>query len=121
VAAKKIVVRPRIRATHGNVILLGPGKADLLAAIAETGSIRSAAEQTGMSYMRAWSLVRTMNAAFREPLVERTRGGRSRGGAALTTLGRRVLELYREMERRASRAIAPVWRRIARELGAPLN
>ena len=121
VAAKKIVVRPRIRATHGNVILLGPGKADLLAAIAETGSIRSAAEQSGMSYMRAWSLVRTMNAAFREPLVERTRGGRSRGGAALTTLGRRVLELYREMERRASRAIAPVWRRIARELGAPLN
>ena len=52
-----------IRATRGDLIVLGPGKADLLAAIGDTGSIRSAAEWTGMSYMRAWSLVRTMNAA----------------------------------------------------------
>ena len=111
-----IVVRPRIRATRGDVILLGPGKADLLAAIAETGSIRNAAEQTGMSYMRAWSLVRTMNAAFRGPLVERSRGGSTRGGAELTPLGVRVLALYQEMERRATKAIAPVWRRVAREL-----
>jgi len=46
---KKIVVRPRIRATRGEVILIGPGKADLLAAIETTGSIRNAAEQVGMS------------------------------------------------------------------------
>src|SRR5512142_1431250 len=70
-----ITLRPRIRATRGDVILIGPGKADLLEAIAETGSIRSAAERIGMSYMRAWSLVRTLNENFREPLVERTRGG----------------------------------------------
>ena len=112
----KVVLRPRIRATRGGVILLGPGKADLLAAIDESGSIRSAAEQTGMSYMRAWSLVRTMNAAFRVPLVERTRGGSTRGGAHLTPLGARVLSLYQEMERLASAAIAPVWRRVKREL-----
>ena len=111
-----VVVRPRIRATRGDVILLGPGKADLLAAIGATGSIRSAAEETGMSYMRAWSLVRTMNAAFRGPLVERSRGGSTRGGAHLTPLGARVLSLYQEMERLAAKAIAPVWRRLAREL-----
>lgn len=113
---KKIVVRPRIRATQGELILIGPGKADLLAAIEATGSIRSAAESIGMSYMRAWSLVTTMNKSFREPLVERTRGGSKRGGAALTKLGARVLALYQEMERRAAKAIAPVWRRIEREL-----
>src|ERR1051325_1662184 len=113
---QKVVVRPRIRATRGNLILLGPGKADLLAAIGKTGSIRSAAESVGMSYMRAWSLVRTMNAAFRTPLVERTRGGSRRGGAALTKLGARVLSLYQEMEQRAAKAIAPVWRKVEREL-----
>ena len=111
-----IVVRPRIRATRKNVILLGPGKADLLAAIGETGSIRGAAEETGMSYMRAWSLVRTMNAAFRAPLVTRTRGGTRHGGAALTPLGKRVLKLYQEMERLAAKAIAPMWKKIQREL-----
>jgi molybdate transport system regulatory protein len=113
---KKVVVRPRIRATRGGVILIGPGKADLLAAIEGTGSIRNAAEQIGMSYMRAWSLVRTMNKSFHAPLVERTRGGPKGGGAELTKLGARVLALYQEMERRAAKAIAPVWRRMMREL-----
>src|ERR1051325_306102 len=108
----KLVLRPRIRATRGDLIVLGPGKADLLAAIAKTGSIRSAAESTGMSYMRAWWLVRTMNSAFRAPLVERTRGGSAHGGAQLTKLGARVLALYQEMERLALKAIAPVWRRV---------
>jgi molybdate transport system regulatory protein len=110
------VVRPRIRATRGDVILMGPGKADLLEAIDETGSIRSAAERIGMSYMRAWSLVRTLNESFREPLVERTRGGAHHGGAVITPLGREVLSLYREMEQLAEKALQPVWRRIARLL-----
>jgi len=113
---KKVVVRPRIRATRGELILIGPGKADLLAAIGDTGSIRHAAERVGMSYMRAWSLVRTMNAAFRAPVVARTRGGSQRGGAELTKMGVRVLALYQDMEQRASKAIAPVWKRLAREL-----
>ncbi len=102
----EIVVRPRIRITRGDVIVLGPGKADLLDAIESTGSIRAASRTLGMSYMRAWSLVRTMNAAFREPLVASERGGKRRGGATLTSEGHRVLEIYREMQRRAERAVA---------------
>ena len=53
------VVRPRIRVTRGSEIVLGPGKADLLDALAETGSLRKAAAALRMSYMRAWQLVRT--------------------------------------------------------------
>src|SRR5947208_15502573 len=33
----------------------------------------------GMSYTRAWHLVRTMNACFKEPLVQTIRGGTERG------------------------------------------
>ncbi|HEY0370582.1 MAG TPA: LysR family transcriptional regulator [Thermoanaerobaculia bacterium] len=99
-------VRPRIRVTlDDGTILLGPGKADLLDAIAQTGSIRAAAESLEMSYMRAWSLVKTMNAGFRSPLVEKVRGGAEQGGARLTERGERVLALYRRMERRAVKAI----------------
>jgi molybdate transport system regulatory protein len=110
------VVRPRIRVTRGSVILIGPGKADLLEAIRDTGSIRNAAETIGMSYMRAWSLVQTMNEAFREPLVEQHRGGAAHGSTKLTPLGTRVLELYRQMDERAEKAIAPVWKRMEMEL-----
>ena len=110
-------IRPRIRITDGEgTIVMGPGKADLLEAIGRTGSIRAAAGELEMSYMRAWSLVRTMNAAFRSPLVEKERGGAGQGGAQLTARGRNVLRLYRRMEEKAARAIRSEWETMKKEL-----
>ena len=85
---------------------LGPGKAALLQAIDETGSIAAAGRRMGMSYKRAWYLIDTMNAYFSEPVVVSTKGGNSRGGAQLTSTGRKVLDAYRRMERKARSAIA---------------
>lgn len=97
---------PRLRVMLGREIALGPGKADLLELIGEHGSIAEAARLLGMSYMRAWNLVRTMNACFRKPLVEAARGGQGRGGARLTPAGMRALELYRSMEEKSRLVMA---------------
>lgn len=78
--------------------MLGPGKADLLERIRETGSIAAAGRSMAMSYKRAWMLVEEMNAAFRDPLVDSTRGGARGGGAALTAAGAEVLANYRKLE-----------------------
>jgi molybdate transport system regulatory protein len=113
----RYTVRPRVRIVRDDdMVVLGPGKADLLDAIRRTGSIRAAAGELGMSYMRAWTLVRTMNAAFREPLVEKERGGAGQGGAQLTPSGTRVLELYRKMEEKAEKAMAGLWEKMREEL-----
>ena len=113
----RYTIRPRIRITGDDgTIVMGPGKADLLGAIERTGSIRAAAAELEMSYMRAWSLVRTMNAAFRSPLVEKERGGPGQGGAQLTARGVSVLRLYREMEEKAARATRSEWQRLRKEL-----
>lgn len=97
----------RFRIVLGRGVALGPGKADLLQAIDETGSLTAAAARFGMSYKRGWSLVREMNAAFAKPLVETEKGGSGGGGrASLTRLGKRVLGRYRQMEKDASKAIA---------------
>ncbi|MDO5605725.1 MAG: LysR family transcriptional regulator [Paracoccus sp. (in: a-proteobacteria)] len=77
---------------------LGPGKADLLELIAETGSISEAGRRMGMSYKRAWTLVTSLNAMFAAPLVARERGGAGGGGACLTPEGARVLDLFRRIE-----------------------
>jgi molybdate transport system regulatory protein len=82
----------------GDEIALGPGKAELLGHISETGSISEAARRMDMSYNRAWLLVRTMNRCFKEPLVLASRGGDSHGGAQLTAFGKQVLSLYRRLE-----------------------
>ena len=97
--------RPRWRLSRGKDIALGPGKADLLEAVARVGAISLAARELGMSYRRAWLLVETMNRCFVRPLVstESWRGS----GSALTPEGQRVLALYREMETRSLSAAAP--------------
>jgi len=101
---------PRLRVLHGEQIALGPGKVDLLALISKTGSIRVAAERMGMSYMRAWKLVQTMNACFKEPVIAAVRGGRDHGGAALTETGRQALALYEQMETDCLKTIKPQWK-----------
>ena len=110
-------LRPRFRVVSDDgTVVLGPGKADLLDAIARTGSIRAAAGELGMSYMRAWTLVKTMNAAFRAPLVEKERGGAEQGGAQLTASGKTVLQLYRRIEEKAAHAAEPLWKKLKEQL-----
>ena len=92
---------PRLRVLLGAAIAIGPGKADLLDAIAASGSISAAAKRMGMSYRRAWLLVDTMNGCFQGPLVASARGGAGGGGARLTPLGEEVLARYRDMEAKA--------------------
>jgi molybdate transport system regulatory protein len=115
-ATPRCRLRPRLRVLRGEEIVLGPGKAELLEAIAGTDELRRAARQLGMSYMRAWKLVQMMNGAFRDPLVETTRGGAGHGSARLTKTGRTVLAVYHEMERRSLAASGPGFRRLRRLL-----
>ncbi|RZH11672.1 winged helix-turn-helix domain-containing protein [Acinetobacter pittii] len=86
-------------------IAFGPGKADLLEAIERTGSISQAAKYMNMSYRRAWQLVDTMNQCFETALVETQTGGTHGGGAAVTALGQKVLQNYRQMEINARQAL----------------
>jgi molybdate transport system regulatory protein len=111
-------VLPRIRILRGSDIALGPGKVELLALIGRTGSINKAARRMDMSYMRAWSLVQTMNRCFKHPLVLVARGGEGGGGAELTETGAKVAALYQQMERASLRATAAPWKQLRRLLRA---
>jgi molybdate transport system regulatory protein len=84
----------KIRLHNGADIAIGPGKAELLAAIAQHGSISAAARAMGMSYRRAWLLVETMNRSFKQPLVSTLAGGKQGGGTQLTATGELILQRY---------------------------
>ena len=101
---RKLGVRLRVTLSRG--IAFGPGKADLLEGIRDTGSIAAAGRRMGMSYTRAWGLVVAMNKEFRRPLVASAKGGATRGGASLTDAGVDVLRRYRAMEASATRAVS---------------
>ena len=94
-----------IQISFKHALGFGPGKARLLFASAETGSISAAAERMGMSYGRAWELVEDLNGRFLQPIVLTQSGGNSGGGAAVTALGFEVLRRYREMDEKIAGSI----------------
>jgi molybdate transport system regulatory protein len=90
--------RIKVQVCCGDAIAMGPGKADLLDAIAAHGSISAAARAMGMSYRRAWLLVDVMNRCWAGPLVETLPGGAAGRGAHVSPLGAEVLGHYRALQ-----------------------
>lgn len=83
----------------------GPGPAELLERIQESGSISKAAEVMGMSYKKAWDMVEHMNTKGSKPYVTTQKGGSKGGGTELTETGKKVLEAYRKLKERIDEVV----------------
>lgn len=90
----------RLWLERGGEAILGPGRLELLEAIARCHSISAAARDLGMSYRRAWLLVDSINRAAGDELVRRQTGGSHGGGAELTERGHAAIRVYRELQAR---------------------
>jgi molybdate transport system regulatory protein len=88
----------------------GAGRIELLAKIAECGSITQAAKAIKMSYKAAWDAIDAMNNLAGEPLVERLVGGKGGGGTRLTPRGEQLVENFRIIEREHRRFIEQLGR-----------
>jgi molybdate transport system regulatory protein len=97
-------VRVRIRIDLGPGQAIGPGKIELLEALDQTGSLSKAARAIGMSYRRAWLLLRALNDLTGEPLATSVKGGAGGGGATLTAAGRDMIVAFRAVEAAAQLA-----------------
>jgi molybdate transport system regulatory protein len=93
---KNVRVRSKIWLEADGLPLMGSGRAELLRAVEQTGSINAAAKALGMDYRRAWGLIDSMEKRLTVKLVVRTRGGAGRG-TALTENCRTLLSLYDRM------------------------
>ena len=63
----KPLLKIKAQVMSGDDIAIGPGKADLLQAVAETGSIAAAGRKLGLSYRRTRDMIDTLNASWRVP------------------------------------------------------
>jgi molybdate transport system regulatory protein len=75
----------------------GPGRAELLQLIHETGSISKAAKSMGMSYKKAWDMVEGLNTNARKPYVIAHKGGEKGGGTEVTPAGLEMLKAYQKL------------------------
>lgn len=72
----------------------GEGPCRLLHGVQETGSLRGAAMQMGMSYTKALKLLKNAENALGCQLTTRATGGRDGGGSSLTPDGEEWLKRY---------------------------
>ena len=75
----------------------GPGRAELLQLIHDTGSISKAAKSMGMSYKKAWEMVEGLNAQGTKPYVIARKGGQQGGGTEVTKEGMAMLSSYQKL------------------------
>jgi len=97
-AEQGIALEGKVWMTVGGENLGGKNRVELLAALAQHGSITAAARAVGLSYKAAWDAIDTMNNLAGEPLVERAAGGKGGGGTHLTARGHQLVDNFRMIE-----------------------
>ncbi len=102
---KKKEIRIRCWIDIDGVRFFGPGRAELLSHIDESGSIVKAAKSMGMSYKKAWDMVDDMNTRGKWPLVVARKGGEKGGGTELTKTGRKLIARYERLIAKVNRLV----------------
>src|SRR3989442_13987476 len=89
-------MKPKLKVwvTFGEDLKFGDGRARLLEAIEERGSLKQAAKAFEMSYRNAWGHLRELEHAAGFKFVERAAGGGPEAGTRLTETGKRVRQPY---------------------------
>ncbi len=87
---------------NGGEVVLGGGKAALLLAVDQLGSIQRAADKFGMSYRHAWGVIRKIEQRAGFKIVETKLGGKDGGGAQLTPKGKTFVktadDLFKDLQ-----------------------
>ncbi len=79
------------------VKVFGMGPCTLLEAVDRAGTLSQAADELGMSYSKAWSIIKRAESKLGFLLLERQIGGSDGGGSSLTEQGRRLTKSYRDL------------------------
>ena len=84
--------------TNGEYVF-GPGVFGILVGINNTGTLKEAAKELGMSYRYAWGLIKKAEEALGEPLIHARKGGRLGGGSTeLTETGLRLIKEFEDLQ-----------------------
>jgi molybdate transport repressor ModE-like protein len=75
--------------------VMGRGRYELLKAIGETGSLREASTQLGISYRHAWGHIKKLEQSAGFAFVDSKVGGRGGGASSLTP---QALEFLKQFE-----------------------
>ncbi len=91
--------------------VFGDGPNEILKGVEKIGSLHQVAEQMGMSYSKAWKLIRNIEQKLGFPLLDRRVGGRSGGGSQITPQAKELMLRYGRFQREAKGAIEQIYQK----------
>lgn len=94
---------------------MGIGVLWLLKRVGSSGSLRAAAASLGISYSKAYAMVRNLEKQVGAPVVDRKRGGADHEGSSLTDFGERFLKLYDAFQAEAKQLLLEPFDAFSRE------
>jgi len=89
----------------------GEGPYELLRTVEMTKSLHQAAQQMGMSYSKAWRLIRTMEKRLGFVFLERKAGGVSGGGSKVTPGAKRFMKHYGRFRKDVTKALEKIYQK----------
>ena len=89
----------------------GDGPARLLAGVDQSGSLRKAAQELGMSYNKAWRILHAAEERLGFPLLDRSVGGSLGGGSSITPEARDLMVRYQAVAAEADEVLERVFER----------
>jgi molybdate transport system regulatory protein len=111
-----IFLKHQVHLVTGDETLITEEGFKLLLEVGKTGSIVAGAKNLGISYRKAWGLLRQIEYNLGFSLVGKRRGGKAGGRTSFTPEGRELLEAYQklivELESTDREAIRTFFRRI---------
>lgn len=96
--------------------VLGPGVAELLELVGETGSMKEACSRMGMSYSKGWKIIGRAEDQLGYALIRRHHGGKSGGSCSVTAESLSLVRRYRELEEKVKQYADSAFREIFAEL-----
>lgn len=83
----------------------GKGIVSIMMLVRQGCSLRAACAQMGLSYSKAWRLLKSAEADLGIPLLDTQKGGTKRAGSTLTPQGEELLDRYLAFEKEAREAV----------------
>jgi molybdate transport system regulatory protein len=89
--------------------IFGAGPIELLKGIKASGSLSAASKQMGMSYSKAWNLIKRLETHLGLSLVEKRVGGVHGGGAILTPEAVMLIERFETLSTEVEAYVASAY------------
>jgi molybdate transport system regulatory protein len=94
--------------TESGENVISDERMQLLICIKDLGSLRAAAQQSGISYRKAWGDLKATEKHLGFALIDKHRGGKDGGSTILTEEGIRLIEAYQDFKRDFQEAVNKV-------------